>query len=169
MTKQGIWRALILVLVVLSLALNAALIVGALRVREGLVSALAGAEDALALLSGEPIAFDVAVDQEIPIQTTVPIEETFVVPIDFDYALDTVVETYVDIPILGRQDIAFPVQTVLPINTSFEIPVEMAVPISVTYQLQTDIPVEVELPSELLDAFDDLIGQLSAILDPLPK
>lgn len=146
MTKQGIWRAFILILVIISLAFNAVLIVSLLQAREGLVLALAGAEDAVALLSGEPLSFEVAVDQEIPIRTSVPIEETFVIPLSFDYTLDTVVETYVNIPLLGKQDIAVPVQTVLPISTTIEIPVEMTVPISVTYQLQTEIPVEVELP-----------------------
>lgn len=169
MTKLRSWRVVISVLVAVSILLNVALIVGLLRVREGLQSALTAADNALVLSASEPLAFEVAVDQSIPIQTTVPIEQAFVVPLEFDYPLNTVVNTYVDIPLLGRQDIAVPVETVIPISTTLEIPVQMEIPISVTVQLQTEIPVEVQFPPTLLDALAGLIEQLDAGLKLPPK
>jgi len=169
MTKLPIWRVVISVLIAISLLLNVVLIVGLLRVREGLQSALTVAGNALALSTSEPLAFVVSVDQAIPIQTTVPIEQSFVVPIELDYPLETVVNTYIDIPLLGRQDIAVPVEMVIPISTTLEIPIQMEIPISVTYQLQTEIPVEVQLPPTLLDTLADLIEQLGAGLQFPPR
>jgi hypothetical protein len=92
-----------------------------------------------------------------------------VVPLDFEYPLNTVINTYVDIPLLGRQDIAVPVETVIPINTMLDIPIQMDFPISVTYQLQTVIPVEVQLPPTLLDTFEGFIEQLNVALSFPPK
>jgi hypothetical protein len=103
----------------------------------------------------------VAVDQPIPIQADVPIDQVFVVPIDFVYPLETVVNTYVDIPVLGRQEITVPVETTIPINHTFEVPIQMTIPISVTYHLQTDIPVEVAVPPEVLQSLETLLAELS--------
>ncbi len=169
MTKLRSWRVVISVCVAISLLLNVVLIVGLLRVREGLQSALTVAGNALALSTSEPLSFVVSVDQAIPIQTTIPIEQSFAVPLELDYPLKTVVNTYIDIPLLGRQDIAVPVEMVIPISTTLEIPIQMQIPISVTYQLQTEIPVEVQLPPTLLDTLAGLIEQLDAGLQFPPK
>jgi hypothetical protein len=45
-----------------------------------------------------------------------------VVPFEMDYSLSTVVNTYINIPILGRQSVAVPVDAVIPISETFEIP-----------------------------------------------
>jgi hypothetical protein len=162
MTKLRSWRVAISAFVAISIGLNVVLIVGLMYTREGLRSALAMANDTLIQSAGEPLVIEVAVDQAIPIQTMIPIEQSFVVPLEFNYPLNTVINTYVDIPVLGRQDIAVPVETVIPISTTLAIPVEMDVPISVTYQLQTRIPVEVQIPSTMLTALEGYFEQLDA-------
>ncbi len=169
MTKLRSWRVVISGFVAISILLNVVLIVGLLRTREGLRSALTVAGHAVSLSTSEPFAVVVSVDQMIPVQTTVPIEQSFAVPLELDYPLSTVVNTYIDIPLLGRQDIAVPVEMVIPISTTLEIPIQMAIPISVTYHLQTEIPIEVQLPRTLLETLANLIEQLDAGLQFPPK
>lgn len=164
-----IWRLFVSVVAVISLLLNVVVIAGLLEIRGGLDRALTAARDALARQANQPIAFTVAIDQPIPIQADIPIDETFTIPIDFVYPLDTVINTHIDIPVLGRQEIAVPVETRIPISHTLEIPVEMTVPVSVTYHLQTDIPVEVAVPPDLLTTLDALLQGLTSELDPLPK
>lgn len=164
MTKLRIWRAVVTVFVAVSLLLNVVLIVGLLRARNGLLSALSVAENALTLSTSKPLIFEVAVDQEIPIETTIPVDQDFTVPLEFDYELNTVINTYVDIPLLGRQDIAVPVETMIPIRTTLEIPVTADVPISVTYQLQASIPVEVDFPPTVLNTFENFAEKLESSL-----
>jgi hypothetical protein len=156
-----VWRWIFSVLVVLSLLLNGFLLYSLLSVRKGLLDALASARNALAMVGDQPLAFEVTVDELVPIQTTIPIEQTFVVPLQIDYPLDTMVNTYIDIPILGKQELAIPVQTVIPISYPWEIPIQIEVPISFSYHLQQEIPVEVVVPADALDSLTDLLERLS--------
>lgn len=168
MTNRRIWQIAISVVALLSLLANGLLVLTLLRVRQGLSESLLVARNTLALSASEPIAFDVTVDQPIHIRTDVPIDEVFEVPIAFVYPLETVVTTYVNIPLLGRQEIAVPVETVIPIDHTLEAPIQMTVPISVTYQLQATIPVEVAWPPELLQGLDALLLRLiSGLQAPL--
>jgi hypothetical protein len=156
-----LWRWILSVLVVVSLALNGFLIYSLLNFRRGLLSALAAARNSLVMMEDQPMVFSVTVDEEVPIQTTIPIEQTFVMPLQFDYPLDTVVNTQIDIPILGTQELAIPVQTVIPISYTLDIPIRTEVPISLTYRLQQEIPVEVVMPAEALGSLSDLIERLA--------
>ncbi|MBN1246712.1 MAG: hypothetical protein JXC32_03600 [Anaerolineae bacterium] len=160
MNKLRIWRLLVSALVVISLVVNGLLIVVLLRVHSSLRETVRAVRTSLALSESMPIAFDVAVDQLIPIRTEVPIDHVFVIPIDFVYPLDTVVSTYVDIPLLGRQEIAVPVETVIPISYTLEVPLQMTVPISVAYHLQAEIPVEVDVPPQMLEGLEALLSGL---------
>ena len=155
-----LWRVLFSLGVIASLALNALLITTLAGIRKGLLDTLASARNGLALAGNQALIIDVAVDQQIPIQAAVPVEQTIRVPFQLDYQLSTVVNTYVDLPVLGRQDLALPVEAVIPIETTLEVPIQATVPISLTYPLQLVIPVEIEIPSTLSDSVDDALQQL---------
>jgi hypothetical protein len=168
MTNRRIWRIAISVVTLLSLLANGLLIFTLLRMRRELYTSLLSARNTLALSASEPIAFDVTVDQPIPIRTDVSVDEVFDVPIAFAYPLETVVTTHINIPVLGRQEIAVPIETVIPIDHTLEVPIQMTVPISVTYQLQATIPVEVAWPPDLLEGLDALLlGLASGLQTPL--
>jgi hypothetical protein len=155
-----LWRVLFSLGVIASLALNVLLITALAGVRKGLLDTLATARNGLALAESQAFVIDVAVDQQIPIQASVPVEQTIRVPFQLDYQLSTVVNTYVDLPVLGRQDLALPVEAVIPIETTLEVPIQTTVPISLTYPLQVAIPVEIEVPSTLADSLDEALQQL---------
>ncbi|MGC9347268.1 MAG: hypothetical protein ACP5JG_03935 [Anaerolineae bacterium] len=160
MTRLRVWRALVSLLVVGSLVLNGVLLYALLYVRGELRSALITARNSLAVKEREPWVVQVNVDQEVPIRTTIPVDETFVIPLDIEYPLSTVINTHVDIPILGRQYINFPVETVIPISYTLEIPIQVDFPISMTYRIQTEVPVEVEMPPEFYGSLNDLIDRM---------
>ncbi|MBN2391524.1 MAG: hypothetical protein JXR84_12435 [Anaerolineae bacterium] len=154
-----IWLVILTILVVMSLALNGYFFLIISNVQQGALDAITNARNNLATLSSEPIVIPVAIDQEIPFNTSVPISQTLVVPLDIDYPLSTVINTYVEIPLWGRQDIALPIETIIPIQYTLEVPIQVEVPISLTYHLQTEVPVEVIIPPEIRSSLDEVLRQ----------
>ena len=155
-----IWLIVLTVLVLTSLALNGYFFFILANIRMGALDVVSTTRNNLATLSSEPIVIQVNVDQEIPFNTSVPISQTLVLPLDIDYPLSTVINTYVNVPVLGRQDIAIPIETIIPIRYTLEVPIQVDVPISLTYHLQTAVPVEVAIPPEIRAALDDALRQM---------
>lgn len=155
-----IWLVVLTILVVASLALNGYFFLIISHVQQDALDVIVNTRNNLATLSSEPIVVPVAIDQKIPFNTSVPISETLVLPLDIEYPLSTVINTFVDVPVLGRQDITLPIETVIPIQYTLEVPIQVDVPISLTYHLQTEIPVEVAIPPEIRAPLDDALRQM---------
>lgn len=155
-----IWMVVLTILVFVSLALNGYFFLIISNVRQGTLEVIGGVRESLATLGSEPFVIQVDVDQVIPFNTTVPISETFILPLDIDYPLSTVINTYFNIPFLGRQEIAIPIETIIPIQYTLEVPIRVDVPISMTYHLQTSVPVEVALPPEIGLSLDEMLRQV---------
>ncbi len=158
-TAQDRWLLLFSVLVLASLALHAFTFYTLIQVRKQAAGAVAQARAGLSTLAGEPIVAVVQIDQELPFSTTLPLDQSFQVPIDTVYPISTVVETAINIPLLGPQKIAVPIKTRFPIQLTIDVPVKMQVPISFTYHLDTEVPVEVAIPTELLTPVDAMLKQ----------
>jgi hypothetical protein len=154
-----IWLVMLTILVVASLALNGYFLLIISNVQQEALDMITSARVNLAAFGAEPLVVQVQVDEEIPFNTTVPISETFTLPLDIDYPLSTVINTYVDLPLLGRQDLALPIETILPIQYTLEVPIQTEVPISLTYHLQTTVPVEITLPPEISQSLDEMLRQ----------
>ena len=157
--KAKAWPVILTILVLLSLALNVFCLLTLAQARSAVAAVLASARNALATLGAESITTQVRVDQEIPFNTTVPISQTLTIPLNMEYPLSTVVNTYVTIPLMGRQEIAIPIEAVIPIHYTFDVPIQVEVPISLTYRLQTEIPVTVEIPPELRAPLDQWLEE----------
>ena len=155
-----IWMVVLTILVFISLALNGYFFLIIRNVQKGTLEVIGSARESLAALGSEPFVIQVNVDQVIPFNTTVPISETFVLPLDIDYPLSTVINTYFNVPLLGRQEIAIPIETIIPIQYTLEVPLQVEVPISLTYHLQTSVPVEVALPPEIGLSLDEMLRQV---------
>jgi hypothetical protein len=152
-----IWRYSVSVLTVVSLLINITLIFVLLSIGQGLRSAVAAARESLEVARAEPVELTVSINQQVPISTTVPLSETFMMPVRFDFPLSTRVTTYVTIPLLGRQEIVVPVEATIPVSQTLAIPLEITVPVNITPTLQMDVPVQVALPPEVIEALEDFI------------
>jgi len=155
-----IWMVVLTMLVLVSLVLNGYFFLIISNVRQGTLEVIGSARESLATLGSEPFVIQVDVDQVIPFNTTVPISETFILPLDIDYPLSTVINTYFNVPLLGRQEIAIPIETIIPIQYTLTVPIQVEVPISLTYHLQTSVPVEVALPPEIGLSLDAMLQQV---------
>lgn len=157
-----LWLLALSALVLFSLALNGFLLFSIERARDAALEAVAVARNQVATLSQEPLIVPIKVEQSIPISTVISIDQSFNIPLDFEYNLSTTVNTSVNIPLLGRQNISFPVDTVIPIQYTFQTPIRVDVPISLTYDLQTEIPVAMSIPPEIRASLDNVLAEIEA-------
>ena len=162
--KSHTWTIFLTLLVLLSLALNALLLYVLWNVQSAALVSLTEMRNQLISLSRQPLTMQVHLEQDVPLETTVPISQTMNVPLDFDYPLSTVVNTSFNVPLLGKQEVAIPIETIIPIQYTVAVPLQMEVPISFTYHLETDLPVQVQPPAELGAQLDSILARLEQSL-----
>ena len=132
-------------------------------VGEGLDSAVSGLDS----FRSSTITFDVAIDEEIPIDAQVILDRTLEVPIQTAFPIDQVVDT--TITIAGPFDTEIPLDVTVPIQ--LEIPVDLVVPFSINevVPISADVPVNITVPiavdvgrTELASLADSLAEGLQA-------
>jgi len=164
MAKYKLWLTVLSVLVVVLLLFNGALILAWLKARSAALDVLASVRNSVAVMGREPFETVVHIDQEIPLNTVVPVSQTLTVPLDIEYPLSTSVNTYFNLPVLGQQEVAIPIDTVIPIQYDLTVPLHMDYPISMTYRLQMDVPISVEIPDEIRAPVDQFLEQIESAL-----
>ena len=155
--RSFFWTALLILLLLTSLGLNAYVLYTFDQARQGAATIVTNARANLYTMSTEPVITVVEINQRVPISETIEISQTFAVPVDIVYPLDTVVNTSIRIPLLGPQEISVPIQANIPVQFDYEVPIRMAVPISMTYNIEMEVPVEVMIPPQLLDPIDQIL------------
>jgi hypothetical protein len=117
------------------------------------------------------IAFDVAIDEVIPIDTEVVIKRTVEVPIKTEIPINQDIDTTIqvntpfgDIPL----DITVPVDVVVPIDLTVDIPIDETVPIEDEFPVQLDVPIALDVSdTELKNLTDSLATGLESLQDVL--
>ncbi len=132
--------------------------------RQMALKSIAESRAALEAVAATPIVMEVSLDTEVPISTTVPLHQTFHVPVETTYHLDTVVQTTIQIPLIGAQEVSIPVAGDIPLQLDLNVPVETEIPVAFTYHLQTTVPVEVQLPADSLAPLFALLDKIEARL-----
>lgn len=159
------WHYLLLWFVaLLSLLLNALLIISLNNLRRQAKQELAGAAEEMEAVELAPFELPVAIDETLAISLTVPFSDTFVVPVDTMVPIDTEIpfeetvvvpiETVIPIdtsvtarlPVVGDVDI--PIVTTFPVELSVEVPISRTIPVQVEVPVRftVDVPVESEVP-----------------------
>ncbi len=161
---QKVWLGILTVLVLISLTLNIVFVAGLLIARSAAAEVVTSMRSALDRISDQPFSTIVQVNQDIPFNAVVPINQTVTIPLDIQYPLNTVVNTYIEIPVLGRQDISVPIDTIIPIKYDLVVPVAVDVPISLTYHLQADVPVSFDVPAEIRTPLYLMLQQAESVL-----
>jgi len=131
-----------------SLFVNVFVIWSLFNFRSSALSAVRTAREGLDQLAAESFTADVRINQRLPLEMNIEIDQAISVPIDTTYTLNSVVHTTVSLPVFGPQDIAVPINEEIPLQMDLELPVQLTVPISTEYHLDTVLPVEISLPRE---------------------
>ncbi len=157
--KKGYTIILILLttLTLCSLALNGAVILALLQARQISLGVLSDTRTIVTDIGGATFSYTLAVDQEIPINTSIPFNEEVIVPVNTIIPINTTVVVPIDAGLLGEFDIPVPIQTTIPVN------LEIAVPISKTVNIATTVPLNVDVPIEIPIGETPLLGYLEEL------
>jgi len=134
----------------------------------------AGVEEAITGLRsfGEStIEFEVSIDEVIPVETEVVIDRVVQVPIrttiPIDQSFDTTIR--IDTP-LGRVplDVTVPVDVDVPVDLVVDVPIKETVPISDEFPVQLDVPIAIDVSeTELASLTDALATGLESLQEVL--
>ncbi|MDW8325549.1 MAG: hypothetical protein RMK99_03180 [Anaerolineales bacterium] len=149
------------VVALVSLALNLGLIAGLLNVRRQAAETAQTVAASLGRLRASTLTYTVQVNETVPVQVAVPINERLTVPIDTQLPIDTFVNVPIEVPFIGSRMLSLPIKAVVPVKFETTFPVKLTVPIS------TSVPVELNVPIRIVVAdtpLDDSLAEAEAYL-----
>jgi hypothetical protein len=88
------------------------------------------------------LQFDIAVEQELPIQTVIPFQETLAVPIKTTIPIEEEFSTTVTMFGLPT-DVTVPIDMEIPVDLEVPVTIDRMVPISTTIPLNMDVPIAI--------------------------
>lgn len=117
------------------------------------------------------IAFDVSIDEVIPIKTEIVIDRVVEVPIKtmipIKESFDTTIQINTGIGSIPL-DVTVPVDVDVPVDLVVEIPINETVEIDEEFPVQLDVPIEIEVrETELANLTDSLAAGLESLQDVL--
>ena len=133
-----------------------------------------GVDEAIAGLTefgNSTIAFDVNIDEVIPIDTEVTIKRTVAVPIKTTIPIKESFDTTITIntPVGNIPlDVTVPVDVDVPVDLVVDIPIDETVPIKDEFPVKLDVPIEIDVgETELKNLTDSLATGLESLQDVL--
>jgi hypothetical protein len=161
--RSGCFQAILFVLVVVSLALNALTIYTALQVRAAAKEEIAAFAEQLAAAEKQDVTFEVRQTRSIPIQAVVPVQKQIIVPISTTVYVDQVIQIPITTP-LGNTTINVPFKATVPVNASVPVAINETVQISTTINFDGSIPVTIPAAqSPLTTLLEQVRQQLLAL------
>lgn len=153
---RKLFPALLMTLVILSLGINLYLLVTVMAMRTQLlaVGAVAGPViETVALdlehAASETINLVIPVQKNIPISTTITLDDTFEVPIKLNVPIKTIITIPLDLGLLGPQRLSVPIDTMVPIDMSVPIELHRDVPFRTTIPLDISVPINIAIEDTL--------------------
>ncbi|MBS3782973.1 MAG: hypothetical protein KGY78_00875 [Anaerolineae bacterium] len=142
--KRGYLAALVAlaVLTLLSLAFNGVVVLEFLRLRRTAHRVVIDARSLVTDVADDTFSYTVEVDQEVPISTEIPFNETLSVPINTVIPISTTVVVPVNLG-FRTYELALPIQAVFPIDMEVTVPISEAVDITTVVPLKVDVPIEI--------------------------
>ncbi|MBA3533421.1 MAG: hypothetical protein H0T73_16000 [Ardenticatenales bacterium] len=151
-TRARVGWLFLLLLVLASLASNAYLIYTALQLQNQLAAtsltaglALDNAANQLETVRTQEFTLTVPIDEEIPVNATIPFDETFNIPINLTVPINTNVKVPLQLGMLGTFNLDIPIRTDVPIDITVPIHIKRNVPINTVVPIKLDVPITLTL------------------------
>jgi EmrB/QacA subfamily drug resistance transporter len=138
------------------------------QVSEGVEQAITGLRE----FGDSTIEFDLAVDEVIPVQTDIVIDRVVEVPIKtsipINETFDTTIEVDTPLGFTVPLDVTVPVDIEVPVDLVVEIPINETVAIDEEFPVKLDVPISIEVrETELANLTDSLAAGLASLQDVL--
>ena len=137
-------------------------------VSAGIDEAIAGLES----FTSSTLEFDVAIDENLPINAEIVIDRTFNVPIKTSIPINESFETTIEVEgpfgLTVPVDVTVPVDIDVPVDLQLELPVNETIPVEANVPVKLDVPIRVNVAeTELAELADALATGLESFRDVL--
>ncbi len=167
-TKRSRSYILLWVIAVTSLTLNVFIVSALLAVRQQAGEAFLSAAGMVGDLKAGRFDYTVNVDEDLPVEATVPINFNVQVPISETIPISTTVSVPIQFPLIGTRTINVPISARVPISLTVEVPIKQTVPIAATIPVEFDVPISIELAdTPLAQSLDEVELILLGLADGL--
>jgi hypothetical protein len=156
------FEAVMVALLAISLLVHALTIGRLLSVRNTLRDEVGRLADSVQAAKQSQVRYDLAIDQQVPIDIDVPIQRSMEVPVNTSVRINQTLNLPVETA-LGNFDIPVPIDTTIPINTTVPIEFDQTVNISTTVPIRLGVPVQIDLGSPQVASYLDRL--YAALLD----
>ncbi len=99
----------------------------------------------LSQLVTQTITLTVPINQQIPVATTVQLDESFEVPIQTTVPINTVIDVPLQLGILGEVTLDVPINISIPIDLVVNVPFSEEIAVNTTVPIEMDVPVVISL------------------------
>ncbi len=151
----------LITLTLLSLVLHGIVVYALLETREATHRVVGDARMLVSELNNDTFHYSVELEQDFPISTAFPFNETFTVPVNTVVPIDTMVVVPVDLGITTYK-VRIPINTVFPLDMEFTVPVSQVVDVDMVVPVNLEVPVEIAVRETQLA---DYLKEVDAILE----
>lgn len=154
-------------LLILSLLMHVLTFVGLFGMRNLLISQITQLADGVQQAKATTVRYNFPIDQQLPINISVPIERSIQVPIRTDVRINQTITIPINTS-FGSTSLPVPIDATIPISTTVPIEIKQNWPISATVPIQLQVPLELDMGSpEFAGYFDQLYRTLIELRDRL--
>ena len=149
---------ILFILLAASLLLHSLTLARLFEVRSTIRSELENLATGIESAKQQQLTYEVAIDQNVPIDVVIPIDETFVIPVDTNVRIQ---EEFI-IPIdtgFGELNLPVPLDVNIPISTEVPITFQQNVDLSTSVDLQLTVPIEIDLGTPQFEEYLDGIKE----------
>jgi len=108
--------------------------------------------------------YTVNIEEEIPINTEIPVDFVVQVPINTVISINQTVTVPVTIPLYGQTNASVPIIASIPVNMTVSVPVQQVIPVSATAPVSLSVPINLKI-GEMTIAQN--MTNIQAVLDGL--
>jgi hypothetical protein len=114
-------------------------------IRGQVTTALGGISAVIDNLQASTFEYTFHIDEELPINTEIPVEFIAQVPINTTIPVNTTVKMPVEIPLVGTTYLSIPIIADIPVDLVVDLPVQQTLPIDISVPVQLDVPIRIRV------------------------
>lgn len=163
--RSNVITLVLAIFIVVSLALQAATIIGLQRVRAITARQLEIGANDIARLRQQSVNYTFPVDETIRFDTTVDINRTIDIPINLTVPISETISVPIETP-FGAFNIDVPLNLQVPISETVSVTIDEEIPVSADVPVETEIPIAIRLDDpplgDIFRQFEEALRTLRA-------
>jgi hypothetical protein len=158
LARIGLRRLDIVLIALLTISLlgHVLTFAGVLTARTLLRNQITQLADGVQQAKSTTVRYNFPVDQQLPINMSVPLQNSFAVPIQTNIRINQTIRVPIDTG-FGVANLPIPIDATIPISLTVPIEIKQTLPISATVPIHLTVPLQIELASPAFASYFDQI------------